>query len=274
VPGNAVTFADLKHEISMPSSDSTSPPGSRASLKDASKGTLADQVTTALKAHIASGDALPGSRLPTEPVLCERYGVSRTVIREAISRLKSAGLVEVRQGSGTVVSEGAHIKAFTIDLDVCGSIDAVLRVTELRRGIEGEAAALAAQRHTLQQLEVIERALKAIDTAEHEGRDGVQEDLDFHLSISHATGNPLYPSLHEFIAQFVKEAIRITRSNEERRRDMAKTVRIEHVAIYEAIAARDPDAARYAALTHIHNAVERLKSADPTFWQNPGSRNA
>ncbi|MFJ3485146.1 FadR/GntR family transcriptional regulator [Pseudomonas sp. NPDC090202] len=249
-------------------------PKTAATLKDASKGTLADQVTAALKAHIASGEALPGSRLPTEPVLSERYGVSRTVIREAISRLKSAGLVEVRQGSGTVVCEGAHIKAFTIDEDVCGSIDAVLRVTELRRGIEGEAAALAAQRHTPQQLQAIERALKAIDKAEEQGRDGVEEDLAFHLSVSHATGNALYPSLHEFIAQFVKEAIRITRSNEERRRDMAKDVRVEHFAIYTAIAARDPDAARHAALTHIHNAVERLKNADPAFWHSPGSRPA
>ncbi|MFK3798879.1 FadR/GntR family transcriptional regulator [Pseudomonas sp. NPDC088444] len=258
--------------MSMSASDPALPPIPSGSLKDASKGTLADQVTAALKAHIASGEALPGSRLPTEPVLCERYGVSRTVVREAISRLKSAGLVEVRQGSGTVVCEGAHIKAFTIEMDVRGSIDAVLRVTELRRGIEGEAAALAAQRHTPQELEIIERALKAIDIAEHEGHDGVDEDLAFHLSISHATGNPLYPSLHEFIAQFVKEAIRITRSNEERRQEMARTVRIEHFAIYNAIAACDPDAARQAALTHINNAVERLKSADPAFWQDPVHR--
>jgi DNA-binding FadR family transcriptional regulator len=235
-------------------------------LKDARKGTLADQVTAALKAHIAGGETLPGSRLPTEPVLSERYGVSRTVIREAISRLKSAGLVEVRQGSGTVVSEGAPIKAFTIDLDVRGSIEAVLRVTELRRGIEGEAAALAAQRHTAVELQAIEQALKAIDVAEHEGRDGVEEDLAFHLSISHATGNPLYPSLHAFIAQYVKEAIRITRSNEERRRDMAKNVRVEHFAVYAAIAKGDAEGARQAALTHINNAVERLKSADPASW--------
>lgn len=253
----------------MPASVPSLLPDTSASLKDASKGTLADQVTAALKAHIANGDALPGSRLPTEPVLCERYGVSRTVVREAISRLKSAGLVEVRQGSGTVVSEGAHIKAFTIDVDVCGSIEAVLRVTELRRGIEGEASALAALRHTPVQLEAIEIALSAIDIAEQKGHDGVEEDLAFHLSISHATGNPLYPSLHEFIAQFVKEAIRITRSNEGRREDMSKKVHAEHYAIYAAIAARDPDAARQAALTHIYNAVERLKNADQAFWQKP-----
>ncbi|UZJ58035.1 FadR family transcriptional regulator [Pseudomonas sp. KU26590] len=247
-------------------------PDTSASLKDASKGTLADQVTAALKAHIASGEALPGSRLPTEPVLCERYGVSRTVVREAISRLKSAGLVEVRQGSGTVVSEGAHIKAFTIDVDVCGSIEAVLRVTELRRGIESEAAALAAQRHTPQQLEAIAVALKAIDKAEQKGHDGVEEDLAFHLSVSHATGNPLYPSMHEFIAQFVKEAIRITRSNEGRREDLSRKVHSEHFAIYAAIAARDPEGSRQAALAHICNAVERLKNADPAFWKNPDKR--
>ncbi|MCJ7960298.1 MAG: FadR family transcriptional regulator [Pseudomonas sp.] len=205
-----------KPDNAFPAADSL------ATLKDSAKGTLADQVTAALKAYIANGEVLPGARLPTEPVLCERFGVSRTVIREAISRLKSAGLVEVRQGSGTVVSEGAHIKAFTIDLDVRGSIEAVLRVTELRRGIEGEAAALAAQRHTPLQLRAIHQALLAIDRAEQASQDGVEEeDLGFHLSISQATGNPLYPSLHEFIAQFIKEAIRITCSNEERRKDLA-----------------------------------------------------
>jgi DNA-binding FadR family transcriptional regulator len=260
-------------EIFMPSPDNASrPTDALAALKDSAKGTLADQVTAALKAHIASGEALPGARLPTEPVLAERFGVSRTVIREAISRLKSAGLVEVRQGSGTVVCEGAHIKAFTIDLDVSGSIEAVLRVTELRRGIEGEAAALAAQRHTPQQLKTIQQALKAIDLAERAGHDGVEEDLGFHRSISLATGNPLYPSLHEFISQFIKEAIRVTRSNEERRRDLAKSVRVEHFAVYTAIAARDAEGARNAALKHINNAVERLKSADPSFWQSPGAR--
>nr|WP_178125970.1 FadR/GntR family transcriptional regulator [Pseudomonas sp. Fl5BN2] len=245
---------------------------SLTTLKDSAKGTLADQVTAALKAHIASGEALPGSRLPTEPVLSERFGVSRTVIREAVSRLKSAGLVEVRQGSGTVVCEGAHIKAFTIDLDVRGSIEAVLRVTELRRGIEGEAAALAAQRHTPEHLQAIHQALQAIDAAEQAGQDGVEQDLAFHFSISQATGNPLYPSLHEFIAQFIKEAIRITRSNEERRRDLTRTVHDEHFAVYAAIAARDVEGARQAALSHIHNAVERLKSADPAFWRDSGSR--
>ncbi len=243
-----------------------------AALKDSAKGTLSDQVTAALKAYIANGEVLPGARLPTESVLAERFGVSRTVIREAISRLKSVGLVEVRQGSGTVVSENAPLKAFTIDLDVIGSIEVVLRVTELRRGIEGEAAALAAQRHSPAQLEVIHQALKAIDAAEQAGHDGVEEDLAFHHSISRATGNPLYPSLHEFIAQYIKEAIRITRSNEERRRDLASTVRVEHCALYAAIAARDPEGARHAALNHINNAVERLKSADPSFWPNPGAQ--
>ncbi|WP_300724837.1 FadR/GntR family transcriptional regulator [Pseudomonas sp.] len=236
-------------------------------VKDPLKGTLSDQVTAALKELIAKGEALPGSRLPTEPVLCERYGVSRTVIREAISRLKSAGLVEVRQGSGTVVAEGANIKAFTLDLDAYGSIEAVVRVIEIRRGIEGEAAALAAQRRSPEQLMAIKQALEAIKTAEAEGRDGVEEDLGFHLSIFKATGNPLYPSMHEFLAQFVKEAIRLTRSNQKRRGGMVRTVLDEHIAIYDAISAGDPDAARHASLTHINSAVGRLKSADPAFWQ-------
>src|ERR1700675_1934560 len=163
-------------------------------------GTLADRVTTVLLEKIKGGEFPAGTRLPTQSVISERFGVSRTVVREAISRLKSDGLVEVRQGSGTVVREANRTTAFRLDIDPKDSIEAVLRVTELRRGVEAEAAALAAQRRTRAQLADIKRALGAIDAAVKQNRDGVNEDLAFHIAISQATGNPLYPSLLEFIS--------------------------------------------------------------------------
>jgi GntR family transcriptional repressor for pyruvate dehydrogenase complex len=234
-------------------------------------GTLADRVTAVLLDKIKGGEFPPGTRLPTEQVICERFGVSRTVVREAISRLKSDGLVEVRQGSGTVVREANRTTAFRLDIDPQDSVDAVLRVTELRRGIEAEAAALAAQRRTRTQLADIKRALAAIDAAARQQRDGVDEDLAFHMAISRATGNPLYPSLLEFISQFIHAAIRVTRTNEARRDDFSTQVRNEHRAIFDAIAAQDAIAARQAALTHIDNAGARIQEADPSFWEGVGN---
>jgi GntR family transcriptional repressor for pyruvate dehydrogenase complex len=239
--------------------------------KIAASGTLADRVTAVLLEKIKNGEFPIGARLPTEQVISERFGVSRTVVREAISRLKSDGLVEVRQGSGTVVREANRTTAFRLDIDPRDSIEAVLRVTELRRGIEAEAAALAAQRRTRTQLADIRRALAAIDAAAKERRDGVDEDLAFHMAISRATGNPLYPSLLEFISQFIHGAIRVTRTNEARRHDFSLQVHQEHGAIYDAIAARDPLAARRAAITHIDNAGERIQAADSGFWASEGS---
>jgi DNA-binding FadR family transcriptional regulator len=234
-------------------------------------GTLADRVTAVLLEKIRGGEFPAGSRLPPEQVICERFGVSRTVVREAISRLKSDGLVEVRQGSGTVVREPNRTTAFRLDIDPKDSVEAVLRVTELRRGVEAEAAALAAQRRTRAQLADIKRALAAIEAAAKKLHDGVDEDLAFHIAISRATGNPLYPPLLEFLSQFIHAAILVTRTNEARRADFSAQVRDEHSAIFEAIAAQDPVAARRAAITHIDNAGRRIQEADPAFWAGVGT---
>ncbi len=236
-----------------------------------SAGTLADRVTAVLLEKIKSGEFPPGARLPAEQIICERFGVSRTVVREAISRLKSDGLVEVRQGSGTVVREASKATTFRLDVDVNDSVEAVLRVTELRRGIEAEAAALAAERRTRTQLADIKRALAAIDTAAKQQRDGVDEDLAFHMAISRATGNPLYPPLLEYLSQFIHAAILVTRTNEARRDDFSAQVREEHKAVYDAIAAQDPVAARAAIITHIDNAGARIQAAGPSFWAGEGS---
>lgn len=237
-----------------------------------SAGTRADRVTAVLIEKIKNGEFAVGARLPTEQVLCDRLGVSRTVVREAISRLKSEGLVEVRQGSGTIVREPNRATAFRLEIDPYESVEAVLRVTELRRGIEAEAAALAAQRCTRRDLTAIKRALLAIDAAVDKGREGADEDLAFHQSIARATGNPLYPPMIDYLNPFVHAAILLTRTNEARRHDFTLQVREEHFAIYEAIAARDPAAARQAVVTHIENAGARIQAADAAFWVDAGKK--
>jgi DNA-binding FadR family transcriptional regulator len=184
------------------------------------------------------------------------------VIREAVSRLKSDGLVETRRGSGTIVLEPNLATPFRIDVDVRDSAAAVLRVIELRRGIEAEMAALAAERRSAAQLAQIRKALAAIDRATQAGGDGVAEDLALHAAISQATGNSLYTSLIGFLTQFILPAICVTRQNEASRDDLAEQTRDEHARLVDAIARRDVTAARAAALEHMENTAARIRAAD------------
>jgi DNA-binding FadR family transcriptional regulator len=236
----------------------------------AAAGTLADRVTEVLLQKIKSGEFAVNSRLPSELVMAERFAVSRTVIREAVSRLKSEGLVETRQGSGTIVVEPSISAPFRIDVDVKDSMQAVLRVLELRRGLEAEMAALAAERRTDAQNTQIKQALRDIDQAVLAGRDGVDEDLAFHKAISQATGNPLYTSLLQFLSQFLQAAIRVVRIHEAQQKDFNGQLQAEHGAIADAIARQDASAARTAAWRHMENAAARIKAADDGFWNSEG----
>jgi DNA-binding FadR family transcriptional regulator len=240
-------------------------------------GTLADRVTESLLQKIKSGEFAVHARLPSELALGQRYAVSRTVIREAVSRLKSEGLVETRQGSGTVVLDASLSAPFRIDVDVSDASDArqaVLRVIELRRGLEAEMAALAAERRTQAQSELIMEALGAIDVAVASGQDGVEQDLAFHTAISDATGNPLYTSLLHFLRQFLRAAISIGRISASGHADFSGQLKEEHGAIADAIARKDTVAARAAAHQHLDNVARRINAADARFWNSEGGQAA
>jgi GntR family transcriptional repressor for pyruvate dehydrogenase complex len=137
-------------------------------------------------------------------------------------------------------------------------MDAVVQVVEVRRALEGEIAALAAERATRREVATLRQALKAIDAAVATGRDGVAEDLALHQAVAQATGNPQFQRLLGFLEQYLREAMRVTRGNEARHRDFADAVRAEHHALVDAIAAGDATAARRAAVRHMQHAADRL----------------
>jgi DNA-binding FadR family transcriptional regulator len=225
-----------------------------------SLGTLADRVTASLMQQLRGGTYPPNSRLPPEPVLAQQFGVSRTVIREAVSRLKSEGLVETRQGSGTVVL-GPHA-AHTFRIAAPGGEVEVRAVQEVRCGLESEMAALAAARRSDAQNERIQRALRRIADAVADGGDGVAEDMAFHAAIAQAAHNPLLTSLLDFIGRALHDVITVTRANEATREDFARQVELEHAAIADAIARRDVEGARTAALRHMQASIERISVAE------------
>lgn len=219
---------------------------------------LSDRLAARLIAQIEQGALLPGDRLPTEAQLAASHGVSRSVVREAVHQVKSRGLLRSRQGSGVFVALAPAHRSLAFDPSVLGSMTAVVEMVELRRVLEGEIAALAAERATRAQVASLRRALAAVDAATAAGRDGVAEDLAFHRAIGEATGNPQFGRLLAFLEQYLREAMRVTKGNEARREDFMHQVRDEHRAIVAAIAAHDVPAAREAAIGHLRNGEWRL----------------
>jgi GntR family transcriptional repressor for pyruvate dehydrogenase complex len=219
---------------------------------------LTEQVSTAMMTRIATGALVPGSRLPTEQALSGEFGVSRTVVREAIARLKAEGLVETRQGAGAFVAQNQLGIPFRIAPDSVDSFEATVEVLELRLAVESEAAALAAERASRKQLDAIRAALDAVRAAFERGNDGVDEDLRFHRAIAQATHNTKYVDLTEFLERYVRHQIRMTGGKIARASRMADT-QSEHEKIFQAIAARDADAARISAREHFRKGIERIE---------------
>lgn len=229
---------------------------------------LTDRVTDSLARLVGRGALAPGARLPTEMEMAGRFGVSRTVVREAVARLKYAGLLASRQGSGVYVREPSAKMHFRIDSDPRdASVASVLEIVELRRGIEAEAAALAASRCTREDLAAIRAALAAIGREEAAGRDGVEADMELHRAIARASGNRHFPALWDFVGQFLRGAMAATRANESAHPEFAAQVRAEHRALVDALARHDPAAARAAALHHMDMAAARIRAAGPGFWR-------
>lgn len=158
---------------------------------------LADQLYGQIFDQIASGRLNVGDKLPSEHEICEKFGVSRPVVREALLRLRADGLVTAHQGLGTFVSHqpAPRLKTFS---DV-QNVGAYLRAQEVRVALEGDAARLAALRRTDEQLHKIGEAHAAfVEELEH-GRVSPEADLAFHASIAEASGNDFYLGVLETI---------------------------------------------------------------------------
>lgn len=227
-----------------------------------------DLVTDAMRQRIQRGIFPLGSKLPSEQAIAIDFQVSRTVVREALARLKSDGLLETRKGAATRVR--APNEPAGRGLSMPKSIDGLLGFLEVRRAIEMEMAALAAVRRTNRQCREVEAALLAIDHATRDSKSGVREDLEFHLAIGHATSNAYWTQFVQLFADSMQSAIGVTRANEARRNDFSSAVAEEHRQIYAAILEQNPEKARDAVRLHLTGASERIVQADTEFWKHEG----
>ena len=222
---------------------------------------LAHDVVDGLTGRIRDGKLATGAKLPTEAEIMEEFGVSRTVVREALSRLQAAGLVETRHGIGTFVVGMGDAAAFRISPDQLGTLQDVIAVLELRIGIETESAALAATRRSPENLATLRGALAAFSAALEEGRDAVGPDFQFHLEIARSTQNHHFVDLMSTLGGMMIPRARLEPPGPltPERQTYLRRVNAEHESIVEAISRQDPEAARAAMRTHLANSRERRR---------------
>ncbi len=228
---------------------------------------LAYSLVEDIKGQIDSEVLHPGDKLPTESEAIQRYGVSRTVVREAMSRLEAAGLVETRHGIGTFVLQAPSKEAFRIGPAEIATLVDVLAVLELRISLESEAAGLAASRRSDDQLADMRRALDSFQSNIATAGDTVNPDFRFHTYVARATCNRYFVDIMEYLGGTLIPRTRIGTSGFSQEELLTYLHRInhEHQEIYDAIARKDPEAARAAMRVHLTNSRERLRKAQESI---------
>lgn len=215
---------------------------------------LTEKVIASLRQEIESGQREPGSKLPTEPVLTEKFGVSRTVIREAIAALKADGLLEPRQGAGVfVLAPEARTNDKSIFAVDYAQVSDVLEILELRMAVEIEAAGLACTRSSVAQQAKIYEAMEKMERAIEKGTPTEQLDFEFHSAIASATNNRRFAEFLEHLGDKTIPRAQLRRRPPEAEDQKAYMEMImgEHRRIYDAIATRDEDGARKAMRDHL-----------------------
>ncbi|RCS59469.1 FadR/GntR family transcriptional regulator [Parvibium lacunae] len=219
--------------------------------------TLTDQVAEHLEQEIKDGTYPIDSKIPTGKKLCEQYGVSIVVVREAIERLKSKGLLASKQGAGVFV------KALTIDTGL--QFEAPIQdnefkaLIELRMVIESGAAAIAAKNASKEDIAAIKDALAHLKKNLY-GPLSIDADLGFHLAIAHATKNHYFIELLHYLHGKLRNAIENARANSAQNTGYTEAAYHEHEAIYRAIAAKQPENAAEMATQHLQKVLERFYS--------------
>lgn len=226
---------------------------------------LAQGVVAHIADGIRNGTVKPGDKLPTESEIMRLMGVSRTVVREALSHMQAAGMVETRHGIGTFVLQPAPAPSQTLGIDPSTVVTMrdVLAILELRISLETEAAGLAANRRTAVQLQALRDALDGFQQQVRNGGDTVAADMEFHLTIAQSSDNRYF---HDILSQLGTNIIPRSRLNSAKLAQddpvayMERVIR-EHEDIFNAIARQDPESARAAMRTHLSNSRERLRQA-------------
>ena len=219
---------------------------------------LYEQIVEQIEESILKGSLKPGDQLPAERDLAERFGVSRTAVREAVKALREKGLVEAYSGRGTFITNGrSHAIRQSLDLMTRIGPDGSAHLAEVRAILEPEIAALAAARADEQHLATMREAVAVMDRSSNDAEAYIEADLDFHLALAEAADNPVILSLIDSIVGLLREQrLRIFQVDRGPQRGQ-----IHHKRILQAVEQRDPEKARTAMRDHLQQIREDSQKA-------------
>src|SRR5579864_5623404 len=219
---------------------------------------LYEQIVQQIEESIVKGELKPGDQLPAERDLAQRFGVSRTAVREAVKALREKGLVEAYSGRGTFITDGTT-QAVRQSLDLMvkiGQPEGSTHLAEVRAILEPEIAALAAARIQEPELVTMREAVAIMDKAEKDPEAYIEADLDFHLALAEGAANPLILSLLDSIVGLLREQrLKIFRVPGGPERGQ-----IHHKRILEAVERHDAEGARRAMRAHLEQVREDSQS--------------
>ena len=212
-----------------------------------------EEIVEQLKEMISTGELKPGDKLPSEREMAESLGVSRASVREALTALEAIGILDIRPGEGTFVQQTSIAETFwPLFLVLAVEKNPGSQLMEVRRVLETESAALAAQRATEEQManiaDILEQMKSSATTTE-----AVAFDLKFHYAIAEAATNSILLRLMNTVADLMHHTFREDRENLYAAKGRGLKVINEHQAILDAIRNGDAETARVKMLEHINN---------------------
>nr|WP_315463794.1 FadR/GntR family transcriptional regulator [uncultured Rhodoferax sp.] len=230
------------------------------------------RVVDSIQARILSGELRAGDRIPPEPLLMQEFGVSRTVVREAMSGLQAGGYVKTRHGVGTFVLDLTTHPGLLSKPSTVLHAKQTLAMLELRISLESEAAYLAAMRRSEANLKTMREALDDYRSHWQSGKSTTEDDFRFHAEVAASTDNVYF---REVLGNLGSATLR-SHSHEESPlkpasvsgqfgealpilSDGKETVQREHEAIFDAVFRQDAASARAAMFMHLNNSRERLR---------------
>lgn len=233
----------------------------RGGQRPKKRNTLTERVGLAIRERISTGEFAVGDKLPKEKDLIAEFEVSRTVIREALAQLSAEGSIDIRHGVGAFVLHRDKAADAFLAEDF-GRTSAILDLFELRRGVEIEAAGLAALRRSPAQEAAIREAYQTLKAASERGEAAPELDLDLHRAIARGTNNRFFVEFLDFLAdRAVTRAVEAGYGGDQALRlDRMEQLQSEHRSIVEAISVQDAPTARTAMRTHLMASESRFRA--------------
>jgi GntR family transcriptional repressor for pyruvate dehydrogenase complex len=229
----------------------------KITLKTVAKTSVCEDVARQILKLIAKGELKPGQRLPPERDLCANFGVGRSSLREALRCLSIVGVLDARVGEGTsVASNGGKFVGKIFEWRLEAEQHDLEHLIDVRIALEGAGAADVARNGTNEQLEMLRGLLKEMKKAINDPKIFADLDMEFHVQIASASGNPLLYDLISTIRNQLSNSVQQFLTLPGARPHSSR----EHLAIFEQIERRDPNGARAAMETHLQSAMDRYRT--------------